>query len=131
GGETRSDPMPRLQLPAAEGSLAAALERPRAAAYDRIQEVIREDGNVHRVVLSWRAVDLLRFTGDQHAFTLLRQSVRYCIDDDGRRANDGRPAPAIGGVVRGLMEQHGFEKSAAGTKALDDAGREKRADTRV
>src|SRR5262249_14956931 len=54
------DAIHSLQVPAAEASLAAALERSRAAAYDRIQEVIREDGNVHRVVLSWRAVDLLR-----------------------------------------------------------------------
>jgi hypothetical protein len=123
------DAMHALELPAAEARLAASLAQSRTAAFDRVQEVVREDGNVHRVVLSWRAVDLLRFTGEQHALTLLRQSVRYCIEDDGRRVHDGRPAPAIGPVVRELMERHGFAQHAAGTKALDDAQLEKLAGT--
>ena len=123
------DAMHALEVPAAEARLAASLAQSRAAAFDRVQEVVREDGNVHRVVLSWRAVDLLRFTGEQHALTLLRQSVRYCIEDDGRRAHDGRAAPPIGTVVRELMERHGFAKRAAGTKALDDAQLEKLAET--
>jgi hypothetical protein len=99
------DAMHALELPAAEARLAASLAQSRTAAFDRVQEVVREDGNVHRVVLSWRAVDLLRVTGEQHALTLLRQSVRYCIDGRPRAAGP-RAAPPIGGVVRELVERH-------------------------
>jgi hypothetical protein len=128
-GAALVDSIHALKVPAAEASLAAALAKSRTAAFERVQQVVREDANVHRVVLSWRAVDLQRFTGEQHAFTLLRQSVRFCIDEDGRRAVDGRATPPIGGVVRELVERHHLAERPAGTRPVDDATLSKLADT--
>ena len=66
-------------LAQAERSLAALETRARPQAFEELQTVVRDDMNVHRVVLAWRAYDLLRLTGEEHALTMLRQSVRFCI----------------------------------------------------
>ena len=44
-----------------------------AAAYDDLQTLIRDDLNVHRTVLAWRAFDMLQLLGEEHAHTMLRQ----------------------------------------------------------
>src|SRR5262249_47409832 len=42
-----------------------------------------EDGaEVHRVVLPYRAWDLMKIIGRRQAHTLLRQSIRYCLRGD-------------------------------------------------
>ena len=40
---------------------------------------------MHRVVLSWRAWETLDLTGKEQALTLLRQSVRFCVDSEKQR----------------------------------------------
>ncbi|MFI5456552.1 MAG: hypothetical protein ACHRXM_13980 [Isosphaerales bacterium] len=44
---------------------------------------MQDHANVHRVVLAWRSWALLDLTGKEHAVTLLRQSVRFCCDEEG------------------------------------------------
>src|SRR5262245_47365461 len=48
--------------------------------YDEIQPLIQDDLNVHRVVLAWRAWEVLDFVGKEHARDMLRQTVRFCSD---------------------------------------------------
>jgi hypothetical protein len=106
-------------LPKAERSLAAAGDRARA--YEDLQTVIRDDMNVHRVVLSWRAYDLIRLTGPEQATTLLRQSVRFCIDEDGQRASRGQPPNEFRALLPKLMEEHRLDGRERGTRAADVA----------
>src|SRR5262245_9314083 len=44
--------------------------------YDDVQLLIQDDLNVHRVVLAWRAWEVLDFIGKDHARDMLRQTVR-------------------------------------------------------
>jgi hypothetical protein len=80
---------------------------------------VRDEMNVHRVVLAWRSYDLARLAGEQNSVSLLRQSVRFCIDEDGRRASQGQPPNEIRGLLPELMEQHGLDKRERGTRAAD------------
>src|SRR5947207_234495 len=48
--------------------------------YDDVQLMIQDDLNVHRVVLAWRAWEVLDFIGKDHARDMLRQTVRFCSD---------------------------------------------------
>ena len=48
--------------------------------YDDVQLLIQDDLNVHRVVLAWRAWEVLDFIGKDHARDMLRQTVRFCSD---------------------------------------------------
>ncbi len=57
---------------------------PIGEAYNHLQFAVQDEVDVHRVVLAWRAWDSLDLTGHEHAHTLLRQSVRYCVDSEKR-----------------------------------------------
>ena len=108
-------------LPRAERSLAQLEERSRPAAYEELQTVVRDDMNVHRVVLAWRAYDLARLTGDQNTVTMLRQSVRFCIDEDGRRASQGRAPNEIVALLPRLMDEHHLDRKERGRRTADRA----------
>ncbi len=116
-------------LPQAEQSLAALESESRARAYEELQAVVRDDMNVHRVVLSWRAYDLLRLTGGDQAVTLLRQSVRFCIDEDGQRVRRGQEPSEIRALLPRLMEDHGLNGRERGNRAADEASIERLSDT--
>jgi hypothetical protein len=73
----------RVDMAAAERDFAALARGPLDIAYNDLQYVVQDYIDVHRVVLAWRSWALLDFTGKQHAHTLLRQSVRFCIDEEG------------------------------------------------
>jgi len=105
----------------AERSLAALAAGSPAKAHEELQRVVREDANVHRVVLAWRAFDLLRLAGEQHAAALLRQPLRFCIDEDGSRVRRGGATPAIAVVVPKLIEEHHLAGREPGKRAADDA----------
>jgi len=105
----------------AEQSLAALEGRSRGQAYEAIQTVVRDDMNVHRVVLAWRAYDLLRLTGEGQSTTMLRQSIRFCIEEDGRRAGRGESANGIVTLLPKLMQEHCLEGRERGDRAADDA----------
>src|SRR5262245_52472713 len=112
-------------LPQAERSLAVleavAEEDARRCVYEELQTVVRDDMNVHRVVLAWRAYDLLRLTGQENALTMLRQSVRFCIDEDGQRERRGDPPNEIRALLPRLMTDHGLERRECGERKADDA----------
>lgn len=108
-------------LPQAELSLAALEQRSPPQAYEELQTVVRDDMNVHRVVLSWRSYDLLRLAGDEQALTLLRQCVRFCIDEDGQRASRGQGASPVQALLPKLMEEHGLHGREPGKRAADEA----------
>src|SRR5439155_12339630 len=58
--------------------------------YDDVQLMIQDDLNVHRVVLAWRAWEVLDFIGKDHARDMLRQTVRFCSDP---RPSSRQPHP--------------------------------------
>jgi hypothetical protein len=105
---------------------AAPAERTRA--YEELQTVVRDEMNVHRVVLAWRAYDLLRFTGPEQALTMLRQSVRFCIDEDGQRAKRGQVPDEIGALLSELVREHDLGARERGTRRADEAWIERLAD---
>jgi len=96
----------RLFLASAKGSLEAA--------YNDLLSLVHEDMNVHRVVLAWRSWETIDFTGKDHARTLLRQSVHFCVDESNR-------INPIRTILPQLMEKHRLMDKAAGQKAADDA----------
>jgi hypothetical protein len=111
----------KRDLAQAEQSLAGLESRSAARAHAELQTVIRDDMNVHRVVLAWRAYDLLKLTGEDNALTMLRQSVRFCIDEDDQRARRGQPASGIVALLPELLEEHHLDRRERGARAADDA----------
>ena len=80
---------------------------------------VQDDTEVHRVVLPYRAWDLLGLIGKEQAHTLLRQSVRYCVKAE------SWPRSPIHEESRKLLpevlEAHGLLHRSPGDRAMDNA----------
>jgi hypothetical protein len=109
----------RQNLNEAERTFAAQIQGPLDEAYNDLQYLIQDDINVHRVVLAWRAWVLLDFTGKEHAHTLLRQSVRFCVSEEEgiRKYRSGDPLRTL---LPKLLDQHGLLSQKLGDKQPDD-----------
>src|SRR5262249_51875686 len=104
--------------------LFASLPASAEQTYDDVQLLIQDDLNVHRVVLAWRAWEVLDFIGKDHAKDMLRQTVRFCSDQ--RHSRNGHP---IQTVLPKLLDQHKLLSAKPGSKKVDDAWIEKVAKT--
>ena len=76
---------------------------------------VQDDTEVHRVVLPYRAWDLLGLIGRDHATTLLRQSVRYCVRAENQWAGKGSRE-----LLPKLLEEHKLLGATPGTRAAED-----------
>lgn len=88
---------------------------------DDLHALARDEHNVHRIVLAWRAWDMLPVVGEDHAHTMLRQYVRFCVDHEKQRVKKGNPEPAIRKAVPKLIDQHRLLDSGLGNRKPDDA----------
>lgn len=82
-GEALRELTRRADYDGAERAFAALAKTSLDEAYNDLQYIVQDYPDVHRVVLAWRAWVLLDLTGKEHAHTLLRQSVRFCCDEEG------------------------------------------------
>jgi hypothetical protein len=111
-------------LPQAE-QIFASLPGTADQTYDDLQLLIQDDLNVHRVVLAWRAWEVLDFIGKEHARDMLRQTVRFCSDS--RHTNPG--VHPIRAVLPRLLESHKLLAAKPGSRQVDDGWIEKLAKT--
>lgn len=103
----------------AEQTLAAILRRSADEAFNDLLHTVQETTEVHRVVLPYRAWDLLDLIGREHAQTMLRQSVRYCVKAEAWSNNGPMNEPRT--LLPKLLEQHHLLDRKPGTRAGDDA----------
>lgn len=71
-----------------------------------MQPLVRDNIDVHQVVLTWRAWDLLQLTGPDHAGTMLVQAVRQCVDRESNRLAKKRAPQSIRKTLPRAMEEH-------------------------
>ncbi|HEX2747715.1 MAG TPA: hypothetical protein VHM91_06940 [Verrucomicrobiales bacterium] len=79
---------------------------------------VEEDQEVHRTVLPYRAWDLLPVVGREHAHTLLRQSLRYCLRAESWRSPEWEKSAQM--LAKLLSDNH-LPRKEQGTKPMDDA----------
>lgn len=88
--------------------------------FNQVQHPVQDRANVHRVVLTWRAWLAIDLVGQQHASTLLRQSVRFCLRSSESRIRDGKPDPELWTLVPKLLDQYKLLSQPAGVREGDD-----------
>ncbi|HEV3137881.1 MAG TPA: hypothetical protein VGZ26_08245 [Pirellulales bacterium] len=88
-------------------------------AFNDVLYPVQETSDVHRIVMPYRAWDLLGLIGQQHAETLLRQSVRYCIKDEAITRRQRSDLPRT--LLPKLMDQYHLAGRTPGDRAADDA----------
>ena len=88
-------------------------------ALNELLYAVQEQTEVHRVVLPYRAWDLLDLIGKEYADTLLRQSVRYCVKAESWPKSPGQVQPSQ--VLSKLLEEHKLLDRAPGMRQAEDA----------
>lgn len=105
----------------AESTFRALAEGDPKDAWNALQPIVHDDINVHRVALAWRSWDVLQLTGMEHAHTLLRQSVRYCVQEENRWIRPKRNGMLpIRTTLPRIMDEFRLLSRKPGTKRGDD-----------
>jgi hypothetical protein len=120
-GQQLRDLVRHADMNQAERAFAGMVDSTPDEAFNALQLAIQDDLNVHRVVLVWRAWALLPLTGPQHAHTMLRQSVRFCVDSEQQRISKGQPEPAIRQALPKLIDQYRLFDVDIGRRQGEDA----------
>jgi hypothetical protein len=119
GADVLHEAVLRKDMDAAERTFAALAKRPPEQAFEDLLVTVQDCLDVHRVVLPHRAWSLLNIIGMEHAHTLLRQSVHYCIQNSSVQNMD-HFAPARKQLPE-LFDQYRLAGRARGSKPVDDA----------
>jgi hypothetical protein len=102
----------------AERVFAAIARRGPDDAFNALLTAVEDHTEVHRVVLPYRAWDMLDLIGRDQAHTLLRQSVRYCVKAESWQYPDASKPREI---LPAMLAQHKLIDRPAGTRTADDA----------
>ena len=109
----------RKEVEQAEQTFARLAQGAPDQALNDLLMTVQDNTEVHRVVLPYRAWDLLGLIGKEQAHTLLRQSVRYCVKAESWPrhliAEDSRV------LLPKLLEEHKLLARTPGEKKTDDA----------
>jgi len=106
------------QFDGAEATLASVSGQGPEAAFAALQPLVRDNIDVHQVVLAYRSFDMMQLTGPDNGQVLLRQVLRQCISRDESRRRQGRKAPAIRTLLPALMDAHGLNAEIETAKTL-------------
>jgi hypothetical protein len=119
-GDTLREATRKADMDAAERTFAAIAQEPPGEAFNHLQFAIEDEVDVHRVVLSWRAYALLDVAGTEQAHTLLRQSVRYCVESEQYRLNNKRGEPGVRAMLPKMLDQYKLLSRPIGDKKAED-----------
>jgi hypothetical protein len=117
GGEALRDAVRSTDMERAERTFAALAHGPVGEAYNHLQYTIQDEVDVHRVVLAWRSWAVLDLTGKEHARNLLRQSVRFCVDQE----KEGGGNHEVRKVLPKLLDEYKLLGKPIGDRKADDA----------
>ncbi len=118
---TLREAMRKRDMDTAEGLFAGMVMHSPNEAYNDLQAMVQDETDVHRVVLAYRAWDLLGLTGKEYAHTTLRQSVRYCVGVEKSRLAHGYPESGIRALLPKLIDQYHLAERTPGTRSAEDS----------
>src|SRR5262245_1480849 len=119
GGEALRESVRSKKVDAAEQTFAALDQRSADDAFNDLLFAVQDNTEVHRVVLPYRAWDLLGLVGKEQAHTLLRQSVRYCVKAEswGHTATWDEPRT----LLPKMLEDHKLLGRSPGDRKAEDS----------
>jgi hypothetical protein len=111
----------------AEALFASVTQGPAEDAFNELLTLVEDGAEVHRVVLAYRAWDMLSLVGKEHAQTMLRQSVHYCIKNE----NPGQAAYYSGlrALLPKLLDQYHLDRKPLGDRSAEDGWIENMSET--
>ncbi len=118
-GETLREAVRRKDGEGAERMFAAIAKTSASDAFNAVLYEVQDNAEIHRTALPYRAWDLLDIVGKEHAHTMLRQSLRYCLKAEGYGRNARFDEPRT--LLPRLFDQHKLDGRELGARAGDDA----------
>jgi hypothetical protein len=119
GGDVLREAVRSGKVDAAEQTFAALAQRSADDAFNDLLFAVQDNTEVHRVVLPYRAWDLLGLLGKEQAHTLLRQSVRYCVKAEGWQHTASWDEPRT--LLPKMLEEHKLLGRSAGDRKAEDS----------
>lgn len=118
GGEAVRDAVRRKDLRTAEANFASLAQGTPSDAFNDLLFMVEDNTEVHRVVLAYRAWDMLDILGPDKAHTLLRQSIHYCWQSEKHPHSAKEDEPRT--VLPKMLDQFKLMGKPAGMRAADD-----------
>ena len=103
----------------AERLLATVGDSPRDA-FNALQPAMQDDLNVHRFVLAHRAYGLVNLLGKDYSYSLLRQCVRFCVDQERDRVRHNYPESPLRALMPKLLDQYKLAGKSLGNRDPGD-----------
>jgi hypothetical protein len=119
-GEKLRDAVRAVDWKGAEEQFAAITNENLEDAFNDLQLAVQDEVNVHRVVLAWRAWAMLELTGQEYAHSLLRQSLRFCLDSEQFMRDRGSSRSKVRDVLPRLLDQYHLLANPLGKQRADD-----------
>lgn len=101
----------------AEKLLASMMDHDKTRGLEALLPLVLDNPEVHRVVLPYRAWDMQSIVGTEHALTLLRQSLHYCIHQEPSRRAEW---DEHGSMLASVLDEFKLPGTPTGTKQIDD-----------
>jgi hypothetical protein len=120
GGDVLRAAVRGKDMERAERTFASLAQKKGNDAFNDLLWTVQDNTDVHRVVLPYRSWDLLDLIGREHAHTLLRQSLRFCVNSERNGQHNARnDEPRT--LLPKLLDQHRLVGRPAKALAADDA----------
>ena len=117
-GELLREAVRQKDMNAAEQTFAARAQESADGAFNDLLFAVQDNTEVHRVVLPYRAWDMLGIIGKEQAHTLLRQSVRYCVKAEAGPRTYASDEPRV--LLPKLLDEHKLLGRSPGDRAAED-----------
>ncbi len=101
----------------AEAILAGCVAKSPSEGWNDLLVTAEESTDVHRVVLVHRVWDMLDLVGEEHALTMLRQSLRYCVKNEEHAV---KYSAGVRAKLPAVIDQFKLQDRPWGTKMVDD-----------
>ncbi len=88
-------------------------------AFNAVLEIVQDNTEVHRVVMPYRAWELLDLVGRDQAEVMLRQSVRYCLKNEATNYNTYARGGSM--LLPKLLDEHKLLSKPLGSRMPEDA----------
>jgi hypothetical protein len=120
-----------VKMDEAEAIFAAAMQKSPLHAFNKLLWAIEDASNVHRFGIAHRAWELIDVVGQEHAHTLLRQCVRFCVHQEPNIqkyvSRQGLKVSPLRAQIPRLLDQYKLLDRKLGTRKADDAWLDKMA----
>ncbi len=116
------DMVKRKDTAGAEQTFATLMQNSADDGFNALLECVQDNPEVHRTVLPYRAWDLLDLVGREHATTLLRMSLRYCLNSEKYRRPEWDEHSK---ELTKLIDEHKLMGRDPGTRSMEDGVMEK------